>query len=209
LEVVIKRTTDNVSIAKGSVQLNSAIPGFSQVEIELGGVGGAGGVNVASEVFTGTEYIIELRSTTSGAQIYSGGPANPTMCVTVFVDETGSRYLCVRCPEIESYLYRDRAYETVHAGLGMVKLGGYGMREQRYDFVSVPTRRLRVPIGKLRSLTIRLENADGSLYSTMGVDHHLVLAVHYLQVTQDTQVKPSTPLYPNYQPDPSLGRSWT
>lgn len=117
------------------------------------------------------------------------------------VDLTGESYVLVRCPEIEQQLYRDRAYETVHAGMGLVKLGNYGFREQRFDFVSFPPRRLPTPIGKLSKLTFRLEKSDGSLYDTKGVDHHLVLVVRYLEMTKGPESMTST-LNPAYQPNP-------
>lgn len=100
------------------------------------------------------------------------------------VNLTGWPYALIKIPEIEQQLYRDRTFETVHAGMGMVELGNYGLREQRYDFVSFPSRRLPIPIGKLPKLTIRLEKGDGTLYDTKGVDHHLVMLVRYLALTQ-------------------------
>lgn len=119
------------------------------------------------------------------------------------VDLTGEPYVLVRCPEIEQCLYRDRAYEAVHAGMGLVKLGNYGFREQRFDFVSFPPRRLPTPLGKLPKLTIRLEKGDGGLYDTKGVDHHLVFVVRYLEMTRGPECAPST-LNPAYQPNPLL-----
>ena len=90
--------------------------------------------------------------------------------------------MLIRCPDIEQYLYRDRAFEDVHAGLGMVKLANFGFRESRYDFVSFLPRRLPTPISKLHKLRMRLEKTDGSLYNSRGIDHHLILVVRYLEV---------------------------
>lgn len=118
------------------------------------------------------------------------------------VDLTGDRYLCVRCPEIESRLYRDRAYEKMHVGLGMVKLGGYGVRHERFDFVSVPSRRLRTPIDKVSELTIRLERPNGALYQTKGINHSLLLAIHYRVMTKQPNVGKAPPLQPRYCPNP-------
>jgi hypothetical protein len=107
----------------------------------------------------------------------------------------------VRCPEIEQQLYRDRAFETVHAGMGLVKLGNYGFRDQRFDFASFPPRTLPTPIGKLGKLTFRLERADGSLYDSKGVNHHLVLVVRYLELNKGPENMTST-LNPAYTPNP-------
>jgi len=113
---------------------------------------------------------------------------------------TGEPFVLVRCPEVESQLYRDRAFETVHAGMGLVKLGNYGFREQRFDFASFPSRKLPTPIAKLSKLTIRLEKGDGSLYDTKGVDHHLVLVIKYLELTRGPEGMGST-LNPAYTPN--------
>lgn len=120
------------------------------------------------------------------------------------VDLTGEPYVLVRCPEIEQQLYRDRAFERVHAGLGLVKLGNYGFREQRFDFTSFPPRRLPNPIGKLSKLTVRLEKGDGTLYDTKGINHHLVLVIKYLEITKgpDALAAPTSSLNPHYLPNP-------
>jgi hypothetical protein len=96
------------------------------------------------------------------------------------VNLTGEPYVLVRCPNIEQLLFRDRANEAVHGGMGMVKMGNYGFREQRFDFVSFPQRRLKIPLTALPQLEIRLERGDGTLYDAQGVDHHMVMVVTYI-----------------------------
>ena len=95
------------------------------------------------------------------------------------VNLSGERFVTIRSPEIDAHMYRDRASERFHAGLGMVKMPGYGYRDQRYDFVSFPHRTFH-PIGRLARFTVRLEKADGSLYNAHGLDHTLTLVVRYL-----------------------------
>lgn len=120
---------------------------------------------------------------------------------TDLVDLTGVRYVTVRCPEIETYLYRERAYEPFYAGLGMVKLGRNGMREQRFDFVSFPPRTLTTPLGKLSSLSFRLEKPDGTLYNSRGIDHSLLLVLKYYSgINADTTPEQQRILNPNYVP---------
>lgn len=94
------------------------------------------------------------------------------------VNLTGPRYVSIRCPEVESHMFRDRVNERCHAGLGMVQLRGYGFRDQRFDFVSFPPRRFH-PIGKLSKLSFRLERPDGTLYDSHGVDHTMLLVLKY------------------------------
>jgi hypothetical protein len=108
------------------------------------------------------------------------------------VDLTGEKYVLIRCPEIESFLHRDRAYEKYHPGLGMVRLGTNGFQEQRFDFVSFPARKLTNPIGKLSQLTFRLEKADGTLYNTRGLNHMLTIVVRYYSIVQGVEPAGST-----------------
>ena len=117
---------------------------------------------------TDDQLCVSVRVSTSGYRMLSPG----------VVQLTGERYVIVRCPEIESHMYRDRASERFHSGLGIVKLTGYGYNEQRYDFVSFPVRKFH-PIGKLRKLTIRIEKANGTLYDAHGVDHVLMMVIRY------------------------------
>ena len=122
---------------------------------------------------------------------------------TGLVDLTGVRYVMVRCPEIETYLFRERAYEPYYAGLGMVKLGGNGMREQRFDFVSFPARTLTTPLGKLSSLTFKLEKPDGTTYNSRGIDHTLVLVIrYYAGIKTDSTIEQQRILNPQYEPNP-------
>lgn len=114
------------------------------------------------------------------------------------VDLTGERHVIVRCEEIESHLHRGRKTESFHGGLGMVKLGGNGYQDQRFDFVSFPSRKLYDPIGKLKTLTFRLTKPDGSLYDTRGVDHTLLCVIkYYVHVQEATS---PTMLNPEYTP---------
>lgn len=136
---------------------------------------------VACEVFTGVDRY-ELES-------------------THLVDLTGVRYVMVRCPEIETYLYRERAYEPLYAGLGMVKLGTNGVREQRFDFVSFPARTLVTPLGKLSSITIRLEKPDGTVYNSRGIDHALVMVIRYYSgIKAESNPEQQRILNPSYSP---------
>lgn len=115
------------------------------------------------------------------------------------VNLSGPRYVNIRCPEIESHMFRDRVNESVHTGLGMVKLRGYGFRDQRFDFVSFPTRTFH-PIGRLTKLTFRLERPDGTLYQSNGVDHTLLLVLRYYSLPRMSPHQGGV-LNPSYVPD--------
>lgn len=129
--------------------------------------------------------------------VVAGTDGHSVTCPGV-VNLSGPRYVNIRCPEIESHMFRDRINERCHAGLGIVQLRGYGFREQRYDFTSFPPRRFH-PLGKLSKLTFRLERPDGTLYDSHGVDHTLLLVLRFYR----TAALPfdSGRLNPQYTPD--------
>lgn len=164
--------------------------------VEFGAAGGAGG----PDDYVGV-YYNEDNLPVAGAGRFievDGQPAHPgfNLCCDLsaasrghalvspgLVNLSGPRYVNIRCPEVESHMFRDRVNEACHAGLGMVKLRGYGFREQRYDFVSFPPRRFH-PVGRLSRLTFRLERPDGTLYDSHGVDHTLVLVLRYYSLPE-------------------------
>jgi hypothetical protein len=115
------------------------------------------------------------------------------------VNLTGERFVSVRSPDIEQHMYRDRAFEKHHAGMGIVKMGGYGYRDQRFDFISFPPRRFHA-IGKLSKLTIRIERPDGTLYDAHGIDHTLTFVLRYYAAAPVSMPKDSI-LNPAYNPD--------
>lgn len=140
-------------------------------------------------VHAGKNACVDVHATATGHAVTSPG----------LVNLTGPRYVNIRCPEIESHMFRDRVNERCHAGLGMVSLRGYGFRDQRFDFVSFPARRFH-PLGKLSKLTFRLERPDGGLYDSHGVDHTLLLVLRYYRPAAEPFGKQSQ-LNPQYTPD--------
>ena len=113
---------------------------------------------------------------------------------------TGERYVLVRSPDIEQHMHRDlaSAFDRMAPGLGMLKLGGMGYREERFNFLAYQTRKFH-PIGKLKGLSIRLETRSGRLYDTHGIDHTLLLCVK-MYAPGPSQAIPRD-LFPGYQPD--------
>jgi hypothetical protein len=115
------------------------------------------------------------------------------------VNLRGARYIKVRCPELEQYMYRDRVGEPTTAGIGMVDLIGYGYQNQRYNFVNYPITKFH-PIGKIQKLTFRLERPDGTPYDAQGVDNTLLCAITY-RVSPRGESSQSYPAAPGYDPD--------
>lgn len=121
---------------------------------------------------------------------------------TGLVDVTGEKLVLVRCPEVEQIMYRERYNEKgIHAGLGYVKMGALGYQEQRQDyFVPFPPRIFH-PMSKLSKFTVRLENPDGTLYNTRGVDHFLLMNVTYYKVASEGAGGSPMLLNPSYNPE--------
>ncbi len=115
-------------------------------------------------------------------------------------DLTGERYVLIRSPDIEQHLHRDlaAAFDHMAPGLGMMKLGGVGYREERFNFLAYETRKFH-PIGKLKGLRIRLETQSGRLYDSHGINHTLLLCVK-MYAPAPSQAIPRT-LFPEYTPD--------
>jgi hypothetical protein len=111
----------------------------------------------------------------------------------------GSKYLLIRCPEIEQHLYRSLAYTKYNNGLAKIRINSYGYNDEKTSFLKVPTREFH-PIGKLSRLTLRFETETGALYNFKGVNHNLVFAIYYYEPKQDNAFHNSI-LNPDYNPN--------
>ncbi len=140
-------------------------------------------------VHAGQDFCVDV---VSGAWGYEISPPG-------IVNLRGARYIKVRCPELEQFLYRDRVGEPTSAGIGMVDLIGYGFQNQRYNFVHYPAKKFH-PIGKIQKLTLRLERPDGTLYDAQGVDNTLLCAITF-RTTPKSGGTESFPAAPGYDPD--------
>lgn len=225
LAVAVVAASSGVTVATGTVGVNvtqeeaalepvrcplsgtGVMTEGSTYYVELSGAGVSVHYNEDNLPVAGDRYV-----TKGGSTVHDG----QNLCLDVslaawgyavrspgLVNLTGPRYVNIRCPEIESHMFRDRVNETGHTGLGMVALRGYGFRRERFDFVTFPPRRFH-PIGKLTKLTFRLERPDGSLYDSHGVDHTLLLVLRYMTMpdgkgTDETQT--TSELNPSYDPD--------
>lgn len=184
-----------------------------QYFVEFAAQGGGGGPSEFTGIYYNADNLpVESARfiTLDGAAVHAGKNLCADVVCTSYghsmtspglVNLTGPRYVNIRCPNIESHMFRDRVNEAVHVGLGMVKLRGYGYRDQRFDFVSFPPRRFH-PIGRLTKLEFRLERPDGSLYNSHGVDHTLLLVVRFYSAPPEGgETMNATRLNPDYVPD--------
>jgi hypothetical protein len=111
----------------------------------------------------------------------------------------GERFIMLRCPEIEQFLYGSISYGNNSPGLALFKMGVVGYSDSRFDFASIEYKQFH-PIGKLARLTFRYERLDGELYDFKGVNHHLLIVVRY-HVPKRQHSFSQYRLNPNYNPD--------
>jgi hypothetical protein len=139
----------------------------------------------------GTNYNVFMGSFDVVDQVYS--LTSPGM-----VNLGGYRYLILRCPEIEDYLYASHAYTKNSLGIGMFKLAAskYEITNLRWDFVTLIKKPIH-PISKLTKLTFRFEIPDGRLYDFKGLNHQFMIAIKFYSPTRKEKFKKSI-LNPNY-----------
>lgn len=111
----------------------------------------------------------------------------------------GERYVVLRCPEIESHLFRSLSYDKFTMGLAKFDLHVQGYDENRLDFTSLPPREFH-PIGKLQSLTFEFRNPDGTLYNFRGINHTMTIVIRYHTPKQLKKFEKSD-MNPEYDPD--------
>jgi hypothetical protein len=182
-------TIDPATTTQGTVSNGSAIVAGTIYYLVLSGVG--------ADIFLNTPVDTMAAAETGNLQTWTSLPNGEAIAFQLMVDVgefvlespglcdlTGERFVLIRCPTVETLLYRDRAYETYHGGLGAVSLGSSGIINQNLEFVKLPTRLLQTPIGKLSKLLIRLEKSDGSLYNARGIDHVLTFQIKYFDGTK-------------------------
>ncbi len=95
----------------------------------------------------------------------------------------GSKYVILKCPEIEQHLYGSLSYTKNTIGLAKIRTSHWGLNEETNPLFKLQLREFH-PIGKLSKLTLRFENADGTLYDFRGVNHDIVFAIHYYSAKQ-------------------------
>jgi hypothetical protein len=96
------------------------------------------------------------------------------------VDLSGTRYVTIRCPEIEPFLFRGMPQSARRMGLAKVALVQAG-----YNSVSMATSNFSTnrffPISHLTRLTLTVQREDGERYNLKGVNYTVTIAVHVLQ----------------------------
>lgn len=102
----------------------------------------------------------------------------------------GSKYIILKCPEIEEHLYGSLSYSKNTIGLAKIRTSHWGLNEETNSFYNLKLREFH-PIGKLAKITLKFENADGSLYDFRGVNHDIIFAIHYYSPKQNFTIEES------------------
>jgi hypothetical protein len=118
------------------------------------------------------------------------------------VDVTGTRYLLLRCPEIEQHMPTNA--RSSDPGVGMFKLAGTNdITHLRFDFVSITKKPIH-PIGRLTRMTFRFETPDGNLYDFKGINLQMLMLVKFLSPSPGRRAGKRftrSVLNPEYTPD--------
>jgi hypothetical protein len=101
---------------------------------------------------------------------------------TGLMDLAGTRYVTVRCPELEPYLYRGLPQSARRMGLAKIALMQAGYNSVAMATSNFVTNRF-FPIAHLSRFSLRVEREDGELYNLKGVNFTVTLAVHVLQAS--------------------------
>ena len=116
------------------------------------------------------------------------------------VNLLGTRYVTLRCKEIEEHLSSAVTYNKYSAGIGVFKLQDINdVSNLRFDF-STFLRKPFHPIGKLSRLTFQFQTPWGDNYDFKGYNHHILISIKYYAPDMNSKFVQST-LNPNYDPD--------
>ena len=112
----------------------------------------------------------------------------------------GTRYITLRCKEIEDHLSSSVTFNSYSTGIGVFKLQDIrDTTNLRFDFATFLQKPFH-PIGKLSRLTLRFETPNGLLYDFKGFNHHIMISIKYFAPDMGRVFKQSA-LNPNYDPD--------
>lgn len=95
------------------------------------------------------------------------------------VSLAGTRYITLRCPQIEQHMSANSRLGRHSAGIGVFKLlNSNEIAHLRFDYVSL-VRKPFHPIARVSRLHFRFELSDGTLYDFKGVNHQIMLTIKY------------------------------
>ncbi len=114
-------------------------------------------------------------------------------------DNTGERYLVLRCPELEN---NGSAFKTkTYDGVAIFKMaaGPNCISDLRFDYKNVQPALLH-PIGRVSRLSFRFERSDGRTCDFQGVDFQFLACVRTVATPRIESFGMRSSLNPNYEP---------
>ena len=138
-------------------------------------------------------------------RVYASLPSLPgqLVCSTLVapgvVNLAGTRYITLRCIEIESHLLGSFSSENLNVGLGIFKLNSpYEVANLKFDFYNFVKKPFH-PIGKLNRITLRFETSSAP-YDFKGVNHQILISIKHYVMRMPPLLNRSI-LNPDYDPD--------
>lgn len=117
------------------------------------------------------------------ASVQRDGEGGQQLDAPGIINLTGTRYVTLRCPEIEEHVGSQGKYGPFSTGIGVFKLQSTNEVVQvRSDYVNL-VRKPFHPIGRLLRITFRFELLDGTLFDFKGVNNQMLVAVKYYAPT--------------------------
>jgi hypothetical protein len=96
------------------------------------------------------------------------------------MDLAGTRYVTIRCPELEPYLYRGLPQSARRMGLAKVSFTQSG-----YNSIALSTANFKgnrfFPISNITRFSLRIERDDGNTYDLKGVNYTATIAMHIME----------------------------
>ena len=153
-----------------------------------------------NETVAYTRFFYKSKMSLFGA-VYDSGLQQWSVTAPGVIYLLGTRYVFLRCPEIESHMHGSRAFGDFAPGIGMFKMYAVNdIAHQRFDFVSFAKKPFH-PIGKLSRLTFTFERNDGSMYDFKGANHLMLICIKFLVPSQKRVRMKEHPAAPNYNYD--------
>jgi hypothetical protein len=103
-----------------------------------------------------------------------------TLQSTGLMDLAGTRYVTIRCPELEPYLYRGLPQSARRMGLAKVSFTQSGYNSVALSTANFGGNRF-FPISHITRFSLRVERDDGNTYDLKGVNYTATLAIHILE----------------------------
>ena len=149
-----------------------------------------------------TDELEQFKLPTHVPILFSGTETKYRIIPPGMYNLTGTRYIILKCNEIQEHLHKSKAFELYNSGLAKFKMGVIGYDDQRFDYNTTISPPLTFhPIGKLSQMSLRFEKGDGTVYNFRGLDHTITFLIKYYKPIFKLENFDNYMLNPNYNPN--------